>query len=94
MLNVGVVPCKGDTGQTVFAKTVKLGIHTSKDKRATPFVKVRGQRSKSMLKIVKLTINTVYVKLFELGMSNSVHILIMTRGQQHFFPRPKVKVTC
>ena len=74
--------CKHDTDLTVSARTVKLGTHTSHDKRTTP-IDFQGQGSKVKVTCYKLLLNLVnriQTEPFQLGPPNLVHILLMTRG--------------
>ena len=77
--------------------TVKLGTRTTYDKRTTP-IDFKGQGSK--VKVTHYTlllnlVNTIQTEPFQLGLSNLVHILLMTRGQHLLLSRSesKVKVT-
>ena len=75
--------CKHDRDWTVPARAVKLGIHTTYDKRTNP-IDYQGQGSK--VKVTRWTlllnlVNTIQTEPFELGLSNLVHILLMTRGR-------------
>ena len=75
--------CKHDRDWTVPARAVKLGIHTTYDKRTNP-IDFQGQGSK--VKVTSYTyllnlVNTIQTEPFELGLSNLVHILLMTRGR-------------
>ena len=84
--NCGSVPkaCKQDRDLTVPARTVKLGTHTTYDKRTNP-TDFQGQGSK-----VKVTcwtslfnlVNRIQTEPFQPGPWNLVHILNMTRGQK------------
>ena len=75
--------CKHDRDWTVPVRTVKLGTHTTYDKRTNP-IDFQGQGSK-----VKVTCWTLFLNLvnriqtepFQLGPLNLVHILLMTRRQ-------------
>ena len=82
-LHIVVKLCKHDTDWTVWARTVKLGTHTTYDKRTNP-IDFQGQGSK--VKVTRYTllfnlVNTIQTEPFQLGPSNLVHILLMTRGQ-------------
>ena len=75
--------CKHDRDWTVPARAVKLGIHTTYDKRTNP-IDFQGQGSK--VKVTRWTlllnlVNTIQTEPFEVGLSNLVHILLMTRGR-------------
>ena len=75
--------CKHDRDWTVPARAVKFGIHTTYDKRTDP-IDFQGQGSK--VKVTRWTlllnlVNTIQTEPFELGLSNLVHILLMTRGR-------------
>ena len=74
--------CRHDTDWTVTARTVKLGTLTTYDKRTNP-IDFQGQGSK--VKVTSCTlllnlVNTIQTEPFMLGLSNLVHILLMTRG--------------
>ena len=75
--------CKHDTDWTVSARTVKLGTHTTYDKRMNP-IDFQGLGSK--VKVTRFTlllnlVNTIQTEPFQLGLSKLVHILLMTRGR-------------
>ena len=75
-------PCKHDTDWTVSARTVKLSTHTTYDKKTNSF-DFQGHGSK--VKVTRYTlllnlVNTIQTEPFQLGPSNLVHILLMTRG--------------
>ena len=75
--------CKHDTDWTVPARTVKLGTHTTYDSR-TNLIDFQGQGSK--VKVTRHTlllnlVNMIQTELFQLGLSNLVHILLITRGR-------------
>ena len=75
--------CKHDRDWTVPARTVKLGTHTTYDKRTNP-IDFQGQGSK--VKVTSLTlmlnlVNRIQTEQFQLGPLNLVHILLTTRGQ-------------
>ena len=81
MLYIVVKPCKHDTDWTVPARTIKLSTHTSYDKKTTP-IDCQGQGSK--VKVTHYTlllniVNKIQTGLSQLGPSNLVHILLMTR---------------
>ena len=59
--------------------TVKLDTHTTLDKRIKP-CDFQGHESKVKVTRYTLFVNTIQTELFQLGMSNLVHILLMTRG--------------
>ena len=85
-LQILVKPCKHDTDLTLPARTVKLGTHTSYDKRVSP-IGFQGQRLK--VKVTRYTlllnlVNTIQTEPFQLRPSNMVHILLMT-GRQYLF---------
>ena len=74
--------CRHDT-DSVSARTVKLGTHTTYDKRTKP-IDFQGQGSK--VKVTRYTlllnlVNIIQTELFQLGPSNLIHILLMTRGR-------------
>ena len=82
-LDIVVKPCKHDTDWTVSARTVKLGTHTTYDKRTNP-IDFQGHGSKVKVKCFTLLlnlVNTIRTEAFQLGLSNLVHILLMTRGR-------------
>ena len=63
--------------------TVKLGTHTTYDKGTNP-IDFQGHGSK--VKVTRYTlllnlVNTIQTEPFQLGPSNLVHILLMTRGR-------------
>ena len=75
--------CKHDTDWTVSVRTFKLGTHITYDKRMNP-IDFQGHMSK--VKVTRYTllfnlVNTIQTEPFQLGPSNLVHILLMTRGQ-------------
>ena len=75
--------CKHDTDWTVAARTLKLGTHTTYDKRTNP-IDFQGQGSK--VKVTSYTlllnlVNTIQTEPFKLGSSKFVRILLMTRGR-------------
>ena len=75
--------CKHDTDRTVSARTVKLGTHITHDKRKNP-IDFQGHESK--VKVTSYTlmlnlVNTIQTEPFQLGLSNLVHRLLMTRGR-------------
>ena len=75
--------CKHDRDWTVPARTVKLGTHTTYDKRTNP-IDYQGQGSKVKVTCWTLLLNIVnriQTEPFQLGPLNLVHILLMTRGQ-------------
>ena len=97
LLNIVVKPCKHDTDWTVSARTVKLGTHTTYDKRTNP-IDFQGHGSK--VKVTHCTlllnlVNTIQTEPFHLGLSNLVHVLLTTRGRTLNFQGQgsKVKVT-
>ena len=64
-------------------RTVKLGTHTPYDKRTNP-IDFQGQGSKVKFTSYTLLlnlVNTTQTEPFQLGLSNLVHILLMTRGR-------------
>ena len=76
--------CKHDRNWTVPARTVKLGTHTTFDKRTNPF---DFQDQGSDVKITRWTfllnlVDTIKTEQFQLGPSNLVHILLLTRGRK------------
>ena len=76
--------CKHDTDWTVPERNFKLGTLTTYDKRTNP-IYFQGQGSK--VKVTRNTlllnlVNTTQAELFKLGLSNLVHILLMTRGRR------------
>ena len=75
--------CKHDRDRTVPARTVKLGTHTTYDKRTNP-IDFRGQGSKVKVTCWTLLlnlVNSIQTELFQLGRLKLVHILLKTRGQ-------------
>ena len=77
--------CKHDTNWTVQARTVKLGTHTTYDKKTDP-IDFQGQ---SKVKVTRYTlllnlVNTIQTEPLQLGPSNLAHILLMTRGRHLF----------
>ena len=73
--------CKHHTDRTLSARTVKLGTHITYDKRKNP-IDFQGHGSK--VKVTRYTlllnlVNTIQTEPFQLGPSNLVHILLMTR---------------
>ena len=85
--------CKHDTDWTVPARVVKLGTHTTYDKRMNP-IDFQGKRSKVKVKRYTMLLNLVNViqtEQFQLGPSNLEHILLITRGWDLLIF--KVKVT-
>ena len=54
-LDIVVKPCKHDTDRTVPCRTIKLGIHTTYDKRTTP-INFQGQSSRSHARQCCLTL--------------------------------------
>ena len=75
--------CKHDRDWTVPARTVKLGTHTTYDKKTNPN-DFQGQGSKVKVTCWTLLLNLVnriQTEPFQLGPLNLVHILLMTRGQ-------------
>ena len=74
--------CKHNTDWTIPARTVKLGTHTTYDKRSNP-IDFQGHGSKFKITCYTLMlnhVNTIQTEPFQLGPSNFVHILLMTRG--------------
>ena len=81
-LQINVKPCKHDANWTVSSRTVKLGTYTTYDKRTNP-IDFQGHGSK--VKVTRYTlllnlVNMIQTEPFQLGPSNLVHILLMTRG--------------
>ena len=75
--------CRHDTDRTISARTVKLGTHITYDKRKNP-IDFQGHGSK--VKVTRYTlllnlVNTIQTEPFQLGPSNLVHRLLMTRGR-------------
>ena len=75
--------CRHDTDRTVSARTVKLGTHITYDKRKNS-IDFQGHGSK--VKVTGYTlllnlVNTIQTEPFQLGPSNLVHRLLMTRGR-------------
>ena len=74
--------CKHDSDWTLPARTFKLGTLTTYDKRRNP-IDFQGQGSK--VKVTRNTllfnlVNTIQTEPFQLGPSNLVHLLLLTRG--------------
>ena len=83
--------CKHDTDWTVPARTLKLGTLTTYDKTKNP-IDFQGQGSK--VKVTRNTlllnlVNTIQTRPFKLGLSNLVHILLMTRGRHLLISKVK-----
>ena len=83
MLDIVVKSCKHDTDWTIYARTVKLDTHTTYDKRMKP-IDFQGRGSK--VKVTRYTVflnlvKMIQTELFQLGPSNLIHILLMTRGR-------------
>ena len=75
--------CKHDTDWTVPARTFKFGTLTTYDKRTNP-IDFQGQGSKVKVTFYTLLLNLVnkiQTEPFQLGPSNLVYILLMTRGR-------------
>ena len=75
--------CRHDTDRTISARTVKLGTQITYDKRKNP-IDFQGHGSK--VKVTGYTlllnlVNTIQTEPFQLGPSNLVHRLLMTRGR-------------
>ena len=75
--------CKHDTDRTISARTVKLCTHITYDKRKNP-IDFQGHGSK--VKVTGYTlllylVNTIQTEPFQLGPSNLVHRLLITRGR-------------
>ena len=75
--------CRHDTDRTISARTVKLGTHITYDKRKNP-IDFQGHGSK--VKVTGYTlllnlVNTIQTEPFQLGPSNLVNRLLMTRGR-------------
>ena len=88
--------CRHNTDRAVTARTVKLGTHIPYDKRKN-LIDFQGHGSK--VKVTRYTlllnlVNTIQTEPFQLGPSNLVHKLLMTRGQHIDFQGhgSKVKV--
>ena len=76
--------CKHHVDWTLPARTIKFGTHTTYDKRTNP-IDFQGQGSKVKgtcytLLLLSL-VNTIQTEPLQLGPSNLVHILLMTRGR-------------
>ena len=80
MVDIVVKPCKHDIDRTVPSRTIKLGTHTTYDKRTTP-INFQGQRSMSRYTLLLNLVNVIQTEPFQLGKSNLVYILLMTRGR-------------
>ena len=85
MLHIVVKPCKQATDWTVSATTIKLGTLTAYDKRKTP-IAFQGHGSKAKVTCYTLLFNLENIQTgpFQLGPSNLVHILLMTKGRHLF----------
>ena len=73
--------CKHDRDWTVPARAVKLGAHTTYDKRTDP-IDFQGQGSKVKVTcwtLLLILVNTIQTEPFQLGPLNLVHILLMTK---------------
>ena len=71
--------------------TFQLGTLTTYDKTKNP-IDFQGQGSK--VKVTRSTlllniVNTIQTRPFKLGLSNSVHILLMTRGRHLLISKVK-----
>ena len=85
--------CKHETDWTIAARTVKLGTHTTYDKRTNP---IDFQSQGSKVKVTSYTlllnlVNTIQTGPFKLGLSNLVLILLMTRWRHLLISRSGVK---
>ena len=94
MLDIVVKPFKQNKDRIIWVRTIKLGTPTSYDKRKTPFA-FQGQGSTVKVKCSTLLlnlVNKVKTELFQLGLSNLVYILLMTRGKNLLlFSSPELK---